>query len=60
MHRYGMFQKRAQQYKMNYSIPTTHQSCPIPLLEQRRRSSASDPNSVKKLKEEPNRKEEFV
>lgn len=55
-----MFQKRAQQYKMNYSIPTTHQTCPIPLLEQRRKSSASDPNSVKKLKEEPNRKEEFV
>lgn len=44
---------------MNYSIPTTHQSCPIPLLD-RRRSSQPDPNGTKKLKDETNRKEEFV
>lgn len=57
--RYGLFQKTAQQYKMNYSMPTTHQTCPIPLLD-RRRSSQPDPSAAKKLKEETHRKEEFV
>ncbi|XP_055322099.1 thyrotropin receptor isoform X2 [Sitodiplosis mosellana] len=58
--RYGLFQKTAQQYKMNYSIPTTHQTCPIPLLDRRRSSSQPDPNGGKKLKDETNRKEDFV
>lgn len=57
--RYGLFQKTAQQYKMNYSMPTTHQTCPIPLLD-RRRSSQADPNVGTKSKDESNRKEEFV
>lgn len=56
-----MFQKKAQQYKMNYSIPTTHQTCPIPLLDRRSSTTQTDSNSQadKRLNEE-NRKEDFV
>lgn len=46
---------------MNYSIPTTNQICPIPLLERRSSTAQADPSpqADKRLNEE-HRKEEFV
>ncbi|XP_031619803.1 lutropin-choriogonadotropic hormone receptor-like isoform X2 [Contarinia nasturtii] len=56
--KYGLFKKTAAQYKMNYSIPTSHLTCPIPLLDQRR---SSQPDSGTKItKDETNRNEEYV
>lgn len=33
--RYGFCVKRAQQYKISFSLPTTNQSCPMPLLDRK-------------------------
>lgn len=58
--RYGFFTQKAQQYKMNYSFPTTNHTYPVPLID-RRNSSVSGPSTNKpKTKDEDPLNEEFV
>lgn len=57
--RYGFCQQKAQQYKLNYSLPTINQTCPLPLLDHRH-NSPPDQSINRKPKCGDRQIEEFV
>lgn len=60
VYRYGFCTQRAQKYKMNYSFPTTNQTCPVPLLGRRNSPGAAAASTKRKAKDEQQHHEEFV
>lgn len=55
--RFGICRQKAQQYKMNYSMPTTNQTIPMPLIG---RSSSLSDRYQKKGSLENGERENFV